>query len=162
MDEINREDHLQETLKDLDADNVFKDVTIVCDDGKVLKAHRIILSLMIRFRSFMIRLYNRLRFPIVPLYGGFPVKLRTIIGTPIPYDKEDTPFTLKEKCKSAIEKLIKEHQRVPGSIFCALADRLRIRSTTCKSKQKDEKLQYSQKNSIDIKLVQPLLKTHSS
>merc|ERR1712156_373444 len=63
------------------------------------------------FRPIMMKIYNRLRFPCVPLYGGFPVKLRTIIGTPIPYDKEDTPFTLKEKCKEAIENLVKGHQR---------------------------------------------------
>ena len=113
------------------------------------------------FRSFMIKLYNRLRFPCVPLYGGFPVKLRTFIGSPIPFDKEDTPFTLREKCKTAIEELIKEHQRVPGSILFALADRLGV---TClkKTSNKDQDRRSSRKNSIDVKLVQPLLKTHSS
>ena len=111
----------------------------------------------------MISIYNRLRFPCVPLYGGFPVKLRTIIGTPIPFDKEDTPFTLREKCKAAIENLINEHQRVPGSILWALADRLQFKNTKKKGKLKDIKeKQTSRKNSIEVKLVQPLLKTHSS
>lgn len=114
------------------------------------------------FRSFMVRVYNRLRFPCTPLYGGFPVKLRTIIGTPIPFDKEDTPFTLRQKCKDAIENLIKEHQRVPGSIFCALLERLPLRGTKCKSKEKEKIVQNSRKNSIDPKIIQPLLKTHSS
>ena len=107
--------------------------------------------------------YNRLRFPCVPLYGGFPVKLRTFVGTPIPFDKEDTPFTLREKCKSAIENLIKEHQRVPGSILWALADRLQTSSKKKKLKPKDaNNKQNSRKGSIEIKLAQPLLKTHSS
>ena len=112
----------------------------------------------------MIKVYNRLRFPCVPLYGGFPVKLRTIIGSPIPYEKEHTPFALKEKCKEAIEAMIKEHQRVPGSILCALADRIPIRRSRLKIKKKqDEKFnESSRKSSIDLKLVQPLLKTHSS
>ena len=91
------------------------------------------------------------------------MKLRTIIGTPIPYDKEDTPFTLKEKCKEAIENLIKEHQRVPGSILCALADRIPLRRTKVKSKIKEENVNVNnRKSSVDVKLVQPLLKTHSS
>ena len=111
----------------------------------------------------MMKIYNRLRFPCVPLYGGFPVKLRTIIGSQIPFDKEDTPFTLREKCKEAIESLIKEHQRVPGSILCALAERFPFRLTTLKSKKKNEIVNVeNRKNSIDVKLVQPLLKTHSS
>lgn len=116
------------------------------------------------FRPLMIKIYNRLRFPCVPLYGGFPVKLRTIIGSPIPYDKEHTPFALKEKCKEAIETMIKEHQRVPGSILRALVDRVPIGRSKLKSiKKQDETFNQSmRKSSIDVKLVQPLLKTHSS
>ena len=73
MDEINREDHLQDTLKDLDADNVFKDVTIVCDDGKVLKAHRIILSFMSGlFRKlFSDTPYDTISVVLMP---GFPLE----------------------------------------------------------------------------------------
>ena len=112
--------------------------------------------------SFMIGVYNKLRFPCVPLYGGFPVKLRTIIGAPIPFDKDDTPFTLREKCKGAIENLIKEHQRVPGSIFCALLERIPLRGTKFKSKEQEKIVQNSRKNSLDPKIIQPLLKTHSS
>jgi len=60
--------------------------------------------------------------------------------------------------------MIKEHQRVPGSILLALADRIPIRRSRLKSKKKqDEKInENSRKSSIDVKLVQPLLKTHSS
>ena len=110
----------------------------------------------------MIPVYNRVRFPCVPLYGGFPVKLRTFIGAPIQFDKEDTPFKLKEKCKSAIENLIKEHQRVPGSIFCALADRLSMRTNMKRNEKVQQIPQASGKSPVDVKLIQPLLKTHSS
>merc|ERR1712155_276672 len=73
MDEIYREGHLQNTLKNLDADNVFKDVTIVCDDGKVLKAHRIILSLMSGlFRKlFSDTPYDTISVVLMP---GFPLE----------------------------------------------------------------------------------------
>ena len=111
----------------------------------------------------MMKIYNRLRFPCVPLYGGFPVKLRTIIGSPIPFDREDTPFTLREKCKGAIENMIKEHQRVPGSILCALAERFPFQRTKVKTKKPNESVNLdNRKNSLHVKLVQPLLKTHSS
>ena len=111
----------------------------------------------------MISIYNRIKFPCVPLYGGFPVKLRTIIGDPIPYNSEDTPFILREKCKVAIENIIKDHQRLPGSIICALVDRLRRRPLKiAKDKNVKKSAQLRQSSIIDVKLVQPLLKKHSS
>ena len=112
----------------------------------------------------MISIYNRIKFPCVPLYGGFPVKLRTIIGDPISYNSEDTPFILREKCKVAIENLIKDHQRLPGSIICALVDRLRRpqKNTIAKEKNAKKSEQLRQSSIIDVKLVQPLLKKHSS
>jgi hypothetical protein len=35
--------------------------------------------------------------PIVPIYGGFPVKLRTHIGKPIPYDPNLSAEDLQKK-----------------------------------------------------------------
>ena len=32
------------------------------------------------------RIYERIKLPIVPIYGGFPVKLTTIVGKPIQFD----------------------------------------------------------------------------
>lgn len=43
------------------------------------------------------KLYNITRFPIVPIYGGFPVKLKTHIGKPIPYSDNLTPEQLQLK-----------------------------------------------------------------
>ncbi|KAJ6662121.1 hypothetical protein lerEdw1_012586 [Lerista edwardsae] len=42
-------------------------------------------------------LYERTRWLILPIHGGFPVKLRTYIGEPIPYDLNMTAKELAEK-----------------------------------------------------------------
>lgn len=42
-------------------------------------------------QSWFRLIYERYKLPIVPIYGGFPVKLRTIVGKPIPYDESRTP-----------------------------------------------------------------------
>ncbi|ETE64944.1 Transmembrane protein 68, partial [Ophiophagus hannah] len=42
-------------------------------------------------------LYERTRWPIVPIYGGFPVKFCTYIGDPIPYDPNISAGELAEK-----------------------------------------------------------------
>lgn len=70
------------------------------------------------------KLYNITRFPIVPIYGGFPVKLKTHIGKPIPYSDNLTPEQLQLKILHALEELIQEHQRIPGSIMRALLERV--------------------------------------
>ena len=43
-----------------------------------------------------LRIYAATRFPFVPLYGGFPVKLKTIVGKPILYNENFTPEQLQE------------------------------------------------------------------
>uniref|UniRef100_A0A8C3TEU2 Phospholipid/glycerol acyltransferase domain-containing protein n=2 Tax=Chelydra serpentina TaxID=8475 RepID=A0A8C3TEU2_CHESE len=68
-------------------------------------------------------LYEYSRLPIVPLYGGFPVKFRTYIGDPIPYDPNVTAEELAEKAKTAIQSLRDRHQKTPGNILRALLER---------------------------------------
>ncbi|XP_014737121.1 PREDICTED: transmembrane protein 68-like [Sturnus vulgaris] len=68
-------------------------------------------------------LYERIRLPVVPLYGGFPVKLRTFIGEPIPYEPNVTAEELAAKTKAALQALIEKHQKLPGNIFRALMER---------------------------------------
>ncbi|XP_034284935.1 monoacylglycerol/Diacylglycerol O-acyltransferase-like [Pantherophis guttatus] len=68
-------------------------------------------------------LYEHFRFIVLPMYGGFPVKLRTYIGEPIPYDPNLTASELAEKTKIAIENLRDRHQKLPGNIFRALLER---------------------------------------
>ncbi|GIY91106.1 transmembrane protein 68 [Caerostris extrusa] len=70
------------------------------------------------------KLYEKTRLPVVPIYGGFPVKMRTYVGTPIPYDPNITPEELATKAAQAIEEMINNHQRLPGSILKALVDRV--------------------------------------
>ncbi|XP_065255514.1 DGAT1/2-independent enzyme synthesizing storage lipids-like [Emys orbicularis] len=67
--------------------------------------------------------YERSRLPLIPVYGGFPVKLRTYIGDPILYDPNITATELVEKTKLAIEMLRDRHQELPGSILRALLER---------------------------------------
>ncbi|CAH1114006.1 unnamed protein product [Psylliodes chrysocephalus] len=75
-------------------------------------------------RRLFLRLYALLKFPIAPIYGGFPVKMITHLGKPIPYDENLTPEQLQTKVSLAIEDLIKKHQRIPGNILYALLDRI--------------------------------------
>lgn len=76
------------------------------------------------FRGLFVRIYNATRIPVRPIYGGFPVKLRTHLGVPIPYDPTLSPEQLQRKVALAIEELITINQRIPGSIIGALLDRL--------------------------------------
>ncbi|XP_036224893.1 DGAT1/2-independent enzyme synthesizing storage lipids isoform X3 [Bactrocera oleae] len=75
------------------------------------------------FRNFFMKLYNAVRIPVYPIYGGFPVKFRTFIGRPLEYDGTLTPEELQLKVAAALEELINKNQRIPGSIFHALLDR---------------------------------------
>ncbi|XP_033011113.1 transmembrane protein 68-like isoform X2 [Lacerta agilis] len=94
-------------------------------------------------------LYEKTRLLYLPIYGGFPVKLRTYIGEPIPYDPNITATELAEKdffsppcapefapegpskatppvgdsTKTAIENLRDKYQKRPGSILRALSER---------------------------------------
>nr|XP_020651639.1 transmembrane protein 68-like [Pogona vitticeps] len=67
--------------------------------------------------------YELSRLPFLPPYGGFPVKFRTYIGEPIPYDPNVTAAELAKKTKNALQSLIQKHQRIPGSICHALKER---------------------------------------
>ncbi|CAH0717743.1 unnamed protein product, partial [Brenthis ino] len=75
-------------------------------------------------RGICLRIYAATRIPLAPVYGGFPVKLVTHLGPAIPYDESLTPDQLQQKVASAIENLVEEHQRVPGSILLALLERV--------------------------------------
>lgn len=76
------------------------------------------------FKRIWMKIYENTRFPFVPLYGGFPVKLRTHLGKPVKIVEGDTPETLKDRVAKEMKKLIASNQRLPGSIPLALVDRL--------------------------------------
>ncbi|XP_060133814.1 monoacylglycerol/Diacylglycerol O-acyltransferase isoform X5 [Zootoca vivipara] len=67
--------------------------------------------------------FESLRLPVLPPYGGFPVKFRTYIGKPIPYDPNITATELATKSKAALQALIQMHQQIPGNIYDALMER---------------------------------------
>jgi hypothetical protein len=46
-------------------------------------------------KKFWLKLYHRWKLPLVPIYGGFPVKLKTIVGKPIEFDQSITPEELR-------------------------------------------------------------------
>ncbi|XP_044280039.1 transmembrane protein 68-like isoform X2 [Varanus komodoensis] len=73
-------------------------------------------------------LYEHLRLPLVPLYGNFPVKMRTYIGDPIPYEPNVTAEELAEKAKIAVQCLIDKHQKIPGNVFRALMERFQTQT----------------------------------
>jgi len=52
------------------------------------------------WRSFWLKLYSWTKLPLVPVLGEFPVKLRTFVGDPIPYEPL-TPEQLKVKVRFA-------------------------------------------------------------
>jgi len=68
-------------------------------------------------------LYSQTKLPLIPIYGFFPVKMKTIIGKPIVYDPSMTPEVLAAKTSAAIQNLILEYQVLPGSIWRALLNR---------------------------------------
>jgi len=70
-----------------------------------------------------LRLFEKTRVPLRPIFGGFPVKLRTHIGEPIYPEPEMTPEQLRDKVRSALEKMVEDNQRLPGSIFRGILDR---------------------------------------
>uniref|UniRef100_A0A6J0VDA1 DGAT1/2-independent enzyme synthesizing storage lipids-like n=1 Tax=Pogona vitticeps TaxID=103695 RepID=A0A6J0VDA1_9SAUR len=68
-------------------------------------------------------LYEKNRWIVIPICGCFPVKLRTYLGEPIPYDPNITAVELAEKTKIAIENLRDRYQKIPGNILRALSER---------------------------------------
>ncbi|KYN05962.1 PREDICTED: transmembrane protein 68 [Cyphomyrmex costatus] len=76
-------------------------------------------------RKIWLKIYSKTKLPLVPIYGGFPVKLVTYIGKPIPYDENLTPEELQIKVADSLKELIKKHQKVPGNITRALMERIR-------------------------------------
>ncbi|TRY84146.1 hypothetical protein DNTS_026045 [Danionella cerebrum] len=67
--------------------------------------------------------YERFRLPVAPIYGGFPVKFRTYLGDPIPYDPKLNASELAERVQQAVQALIDKHQKIPGNILRALLER---------------------------------------
>ncbi|MCB0363800.1 MAG: acyltransferase family protein [Bdellovibrionaceae bacterium] len=76
--------------------------------------------------DFIQNLYEKTRWPLVPILGvgalPFPVKLVSHIGKPIPYDPKDTPTTLVEKTRQALEVLIENNQPKDSSVLSGMEE----------------------------------------
>ena len=69
-------------------------------------------------------IYDKTRLPMIPIYGGFPVKLTTHMGTPIRANRDETAHQLKERVQAAIADMISTYQRPKPSIKEAVMDRM--------------------------------------
>jgi len=75
-------------------------------------------------RAWLRGFYEYTRLPLVPVYGFFPVKLKTIFGRPIYPGPDTTHIELRNTVRQNMEELIALHQQRPGSILQALLERL--------------------------------------
>lgn len=75
-------------------------------------------------RRIFLKLYTWMKFPFAPIFGGFPVKMISYVGKPIPFDPSLTPEQLQAKIASSLNELILKHQRLPGNITLGLIDRI--------------------------------------
>lgn len=69
-------------------------------------------------------LYENTRLPMVPIYGGFPVKLTTHIGDPIRPGGDETADQLKERVQTAMREMVDTHQVKQGGASRAVLARL--------------------------------------
>ncbi|CAG9766252.1 unnamed protein product [Ceutorhynchus assimilis] len=88
-------------------------------------------------RKIFLKLYSWTKFPFSPLYGGFPVKMTTHVGKPIPYEPNITPEELQQKVAASLEDLIKKHQRLPGNILLSILERIPYFRKSFKKSKKD-------------------------
>ncbi|CAG5117786.1 unnamed protein product [Candidula unifasciata] len=75
-------------------------------------------------RAWLREFYEKTRLPIMPIYGFFPVKLRTVLGEPIYPSHLMSAEELAAKVQASVEDLIAKNQKVPGSILRALLERV--------------------------------------
>ena len=68
--------------------------------------------------------FEATKLAFVPLYGGFPVKLTTHVGTPILAREGETVMQLQERVKMAMMDMIRTNQRQDLDIKTCLGERL--------------------------------------
>ena len=69
-------------------------------------------------------IFDKTKLPMIPIYGGFPVKLTTHVGEPIRAHKDETATQLKVRVQAAIENMIATHQRPQQKIIDAVLERV--------------------------------------
>ncbi len=76
------------------------------------------------FRQATMHVFDRYGFPLLPMFGLFPVRMITVVGELIEHDDSRTPEQLRDLIKLRLEELIERHQHLPGSIRRGLVERL--------------------------------------
>merc|ERR1712215_65145 len=69
-------------------------------------------------------MFDKTKLPMLPISGGFPVKLTTHVGEPIRAHKDETATQLKVRVQAAIENMIATHQRPQQKIIDAVLERV--------------------------------------
>ena len=64
--------------------------------------------------------------PLMPVYGGLPVKLTTHVGDPITAREDETADQLKERVEERMREMIARHQVKGGGVGRAVIDRLKL------------------------------------
>lgn len=82
---------------------------------------------MSSFKPVWRYIFEATRLPIIPIWGGFPVKLITHIGAPIYPAEGETAASFKQKAKIAIEDLMLKHQTKNQTILRAIVQRVKPR-----------------------------------
>jgi len=74
------------------------------------------------------QIYELTKLPLVPILGvgflPFPVKLRTWVGDPIPYDPDRSVEELRDLTAQGLNDLIQKHQNKNQNVLTALKNRL--------------------------------------
>jgi len=82
---------------------------------------------MSSFGSIWRYIFEATKLPIIPIWGGFPVKLITHIGAPIYAEENETVESFKSKAKFAIEEMMRKHQTKNPTVLKAIIQRVRPR-----------------------------------
>lgn len=77
------------------------------------------------FPSLARRAYEKIRLPTWFIgIGPLPVKLTTVVGHPISCDAAERPEDLAELANEAVADLISRYQKLPGSVFNGVYERI--------------------------------------
>ena len=68
-------------------------------------------------------LYEKTKLPLVPVYGGFPVRLTTYVGQPIRVQREETAEQLSSRVQEAMQRMIGLHQSTDTGLGKLLLER---------------------------------------
>ena len=69
-------------------------------------------------------LYERTKLPLVPMYGGFPVRLTPHVGEPIRVRRDDTAEGLAGRVQETMQRMIATHQRGEDTVSKLLLSRV--------------------------------------